>query len=93
MKHLLDFHGSGKLLGGLCSLDCVRPIHKKICATLAQALRGSSVAPEADTARAVAEKKFKQVKTQFKKAVESFKKRGLRGSARAEGARCRGYTY
>ena len=60
------------------------PDPKQLCATLAEALRGKSVAPEADDARAAADKEYKRIKTRFKKAVEAFKKRGLRGSVRTE---------
>jgi CRISPR-associated endonuclease/helicase Cas3 len=56
----------------------------KLCAVLAVALRGREVLPPAEADRAAAQKDFETTKTQLKKALDAFRKRGLRGAARAE---------
>jgi len=54
----------------------------ELCSTLGTALRGRTVASDAEAVRATAQKEFEKAKTCLKKAVEAFKKRGLRGNAR-----------
>ena len=57
---------------------------QKLCDALAEELRGRAVDPKANSARIVAEREFKQIKTTWKKATDAFKKRGLKGKARSE---------
>ncbi len=72
--------------GGATWRPCLTGLHNPdaICTTLTAALRGREVAPDAESARAMAQKKFEAAATRSKKAKDAFKKRGLYGNERKE---------
>ena len=57
---------------------------EKLIELLVSELRGRPVGEEAESARALAQKAFETAATRTKKAVESLKKKGLRGVARSD---------